>query len=132
MIQRLVLAAFSLLALSAQAEKRLFAGGDIKHRPGSTYFSVEQYSAHLATLNHTGPGSLVVVGYEPVSIWKFRVGLAYLSDTTEISGTRLNFTLSYKQGHFCFRHYSHGTAVGIRRDRANAGWNLAGLCMAYR
>lgn len=65
------------------------------------------------------------------------LGAAWISDTTLLNGTRLNLDLSatwrIAGGAFIeFRHYSHGSMLGIGRGKPNKGWNLVGIGYEWR
>jgi hypothetical protein len=63
-------------------------------------------------------------------------GVAYFTHTTHMNGTRPNFGLHvrYKlDEHWsvALDHYSHGSALGIAKDKSNRGWNLLGLAYNF-
>lgn len=63
------------------------------------------------------------------SNWCGTLGLAHLSELTKINGTKANFLLGvrYKmteQHSIELMHFSHGSMLGIEKEKSNAGWNL--------
>lgn len=69
--------------------------------------------------------------------WNLGLGVVKLSDTTRLNGTEWNFDLSaqYKLGGGAFiefRHYSHGSMLGISKNESNRGWNFLGIGFAWK
>lgn len=70
------------------------------------------------------------------SHWRYGIGLAWLDrNGNAINGTHANFSLSvaYDISDRFFievMHFSHGSALGIRGDIPNQGWDFIGIGVA--
>lgn len=67
--------------------------------------------------------------------WRYGLGPIWIDSKNEINGTRWNASLSVAYDvsdrvFVEFIHFSHGSALGIRRNTANAGWNFLGVGIA--
>ena len=62
---------------------------------------------------------------------RYGLGAVWVDDRNGINGTRWNFAISYewrfKWGSIEYFHISHGSLLGIKKDRPNDGWNLLGV-----
>lgn len=135
---------FVLLPVCAKAELALGVAKDIMHAK-NTYAATLRYDwrpvgvgahAWLWSGSKGGNGVLAVdynLGVGPVDI---NAGGAYLTDTNEINGTHLNFSLGAALNlgeHFRvqFTHFSNGKYIfKWEKTKHNAGWNFLGV--AYR
>lgn len=69
--------------------------------------------------------------------WCGALGIARLSRLTELNGTKWNFMLGlrYKfspEWSGGLIHFSHGSMLGIERDKANSGWNVLNVERTWR
>lgn len=68
--------------------------------------------------------------------WRAGVGAVWMDEKTNVSGTHWLFdiSLSYEINRRFFveyRHFSHGSKLGIKRDAPNGGWNLIGVGLIF-
>jgi len=136
--------AFELEVSDTPSALRLSAGVDFARAPWTTVATVRYggtWGAKLGYWVHTGsdvgphaPNVLIGADYM-LTFWK-RVrggfGIAWIDEENNMNGTRWNFdfTLAYDLSDRVFveyRHQSHGSGVGIRKDAPNGGWNVAGV-----
>jgi len=66
------------------------------------------------------------------SNWRYGIGLVWIDEVNNVNGTRWNLDLSlaYDLSPRVFaeyRHYSHGSNIGIRTDLPNSSWNFVGF-----
>lgn len=69
--------------------------------------------------------------------WCATLGAAKLTELTKINGTYYNFTLGLRyviDKHWSIEltHFSHGSMLGIEKDKSNAGWNLLGVAYTWK
>src|SRR3990167_3237273 len=154
-LDALILAAMALmlwflLSGGAQAETRITMSGEAYHGRGyygpSVRFGTESgYGLRLGALKAPDKapadkwrslGFVELDGELCGDYWCGGAGIAYLTETTQLNGTRLNFGLHirYKlDSHWSVAvdHYSHGRALGIAKDKSNRGVNLVGIAYSF-
>ena len=70
------------------------------------------------------------------SKWRFGAGVVWIDEENDLNGTRWNFDLSLGYDlsdrlFLEFAHYSHGSGLGIRRDKPNSSWNLFNVGLIF-
>jgi len=126
---------------------RLSVGVDVYHAAGSIVatgryggtwgakLGVWGYSA--PSVGRGAPNVLIGVDYMlTMRRWRGGIGVAWIDRENRMNGTRWNLdaTLAYDLSDRIFveyRHQSHGTVVGIRRDASNFSWNIVGAGMVF-
>jgi hypothetical protein len=68
--------------------------------------------------------------------WRAGLGAIWMDEKTNINGTNWLFDVSLgydisRRVFVEYRHHSHGSRLGIRRDVPNGGWNLLGVGIAF-
>jgi hypothetical protein len=68
--------------------------------------------------------------------WRAGLGAAWIDEKTNVNGTLWLFdvSLAYDVTRHVFieyRHHSHGSKLGIKRDVRNGGWNLIGIGVSF-
>ena len=119
----------------------LSVGGDVIHAKGTSMIQfgmhpTPKWEIYTTIISDNRGHYLWGIGGERQVI-KYRrctghFGLVWLDKTTSLNGTHLNFSTSArcrltKRTNLLFRHWSHGTAIGIENNRANKGFNLLGI-----
>jgi hypothetical protein len=108
-----------IAACAHAGEIRIGAGVDVVHRAGMPVVS--------ATLG-------LAYGFGGSTGWRAGIGVLLARRADEDLGTRLNILLraGYCAKQLClsYAHLSHGSGLGIRRERANSGLNF--LFLEYR
>jgi len=125
----------------------LSVGVDVYHAAGSIVatgryggtwgakLGVWGYSA--PSVGRGAPNVLIGVDYMlTMRRWRGGIGVAWIDRENRMNGTRWNLdaTLAYDLSDRIFveyRHQSHGTVVGIRRDASNFSWNIVGAGMVF-
>jgi hypothetical protein len=153
---RAVLALSCLLAWSAPAralqfdetrkDLRLSFSMDFMHANGATLLAGRYGGAWglrgggwLDAGDDVQPKPHYFVGADHVwTIGKWRAGLGaiWMDETTNVNGTHWLFdvSLAYDINRRLFveyRHHSHGSKLGIKRDLPNGGWNLIGIGLSF-
>lgn len=124
-----------LWASLAFGEVRVGGGVDIVHQPGMEVVTVKLDAMEvLYWEKNFGIGAAYDVG-NTVG-WQAGLGGIYVAKTDDDVGTRANFLL---RGSYCWvrtclsvRHISHGSSLGIARDRPNSGLNFIALEYRFR
>jgi hypothetical protein len=124
-----------LPGMAAATDRYLGAGVALKNEAGEPFVILRSYPFVFLYSEHTGPviGANHFLRAEDKS-WELGFGLAYVSEVSAINGTHANFisTAGYCWQQWCarFMHLSHGTKLGIEKDRPNHGWNV--LAVEYK
>jgi hypothetical protein len=68
--------------------------------------------------------------------WRAGLGAAWIDKKTNVNGTLWLFdvSLAYDISRHVFveyRHHSHGSKLGIKREVQNGGWNLIGIGLSF-
>lgn len=68
--------------------------------------------------------------------WCAALGIAKLSDKSYMNGTEWNFGVHFryamdKNWSLVLDHYSHGSMLGIEKEKSNRGWNLLGVAYTW-
>lgn len=112
---------------AAAADLRVGAGVDVAHKQG-TVVGALRYGPASAFLWHDNYALALTYELEPRKGWQAGLGVFVVGRTDEHVGTHLNgvIRLGYCFGRFCISglHVSHGSTVGIARDKPNSGLNF--------
>ena len=99
----------------------------------SVYIETTHFKGKPAAFMECGPAivSTVGAGIDKQLFKKGNLsldfGAMYLYHTNSKMGTNWNFITTFRYKAVVFRHISHGSALGIEPDKANAGYNFIGL-----
>jgi hypothetical protein len=68
--------------------------------------------------------------------WRAGLGAVWMDERTNVNGTNWLFDISVgydisRRVFVEYRHHSHGSKLGIKRDVPNGGWNLLGVGMTF-
>jgi len=124
---------------------RLTLSEDIMHAQGATLLAGRYGGAwglRLGTWLYTDdmhPRPHWMAGLDHVwtlGKWRAGLGAAWIDQKTNVNGTLWLFdvSLAYDITRHVFveyRHHSHGSKLGIKRDVRNGGWNLAGIGVSF-
>jgi hypothetical protein len=121
--------------LAAATDRYLGAGVALKNDAGELFAILRSDPFVFLYTEHTGP----VIGasyfaHADDNSWELGFGISYVSKLSTVNGTHANFvsTAGYCWPQWCarFMHLSHGTLLGIEKDRPNHGWNV--LAVEYK
>lgn len=103
------------------------AGRDVVNIPEAVFLTAQYNHYHLLYSRETGLGLGATLNVERRG-FSAGLGLVYLQNRTEVSGTHLNFllTLDHCWRNVCasIKHISHGSKLGIERHKENASFNI--------
>jgi len=150
-MKKIILLIFTLCLInsSAKAEKNnselfLAVAIDAPHSLGTSALfaqytfpqKVGVYAGHW--FSPDGDNSALGTEYY-VKYKRLRMGLgsAYLFKLGPINGTHLNFSITStydidENWRLFYRHFSHGSYLGIEKNKENSGWNLIGVLYKFK
>ena len=125
---------------------RLSLSADFMHAHGATLLSGRygaawgaRAGAWLDAGEDVHPKPHAFVGADHVwtfGSWRAGLGAIWMDEKTNVNGTNWLFDISLaydinRRVFVEYRHHSHGSRLGIKRDVPNGGWNLIGIGIAF-
>jgi len=153
--RRILLASLCLLAWAApvralqldetRKDFRVALSEDFMHASGSTLLALRYGGAWGVTAGgwlatddvHPDPHGFAGANRVWTSgRWRAGLGAIWMDEETSVNGTHWLFdvSLSYdftRRVYVEYRHFSHGSKLGIAKDKPNGGWNLIGVGLSF-